>query len=74
MVFVLSGRIEIHHEHYESITLEEDDCAYFDSTIGHALVLQRNESARVLWACTHSRVNDESGLAGNDEVDSVTTK
>jgi transcriptional regulator with XRE-family HTH domain len=55
-VYVLSGRVEIHTEHYEPIGLGPGDCCYFDSSMGHALVSAGKKPARILW------VTSESGL------------
>ncbi len=53
MLFVLSGRVELHLEHYDTIVLEVGDCAYFDSTMGHALVSKGDDEAKIFWASTH---------------------
>lgn len=54
MVYVLSGSVDVHLEHYEPITLNEGDCAYFDSTMGHALISSGSDEAKVFWVCTHA--------------------
>lgn len=51
-VYVLEGRVEIHTEYYSVTTLEEGDCCYFDSTMGHALVNPDPDTCRVLWICS----------------------
>ena len=53
MVYVLSGRVEVHLEHYEPFTLDVGDCTYFDSSMGHALISKSEEDAKILWVCTH---------------------
>lgn len=53
MVYVLSGQVELHLEHYDSIILDVGDCVYFDSTMEHALVSKSDQDARIFWACTH---------------------
>jgi len=48
-LYVLSGTVELHTEHYAPIRLEEGDSCYFDSTMGHACVSAGQEDARILW-------------------------
>lgn len=40
-------------------TLNEGDCAYFDSTMGHALISSGPEDAKVFWDCTHIEQVDD---------------
>lgn len=47
-VFVLSGRIEIHTEHYAPFRLETGESAYFDSSMRHLYISLGDEDARVL--------------------------
>ncbi|HWJ36040.1 MAG TPA: XRE family transcriptional regulator [Steroidobacteraceae bacterium] len=47
-VFVLSGRIEIHTEHYAPFRLEAGESAYFDSSMRHLYISLGDEDARVL--------------------------
>ncbi|GKY87737.1 helix-turn-helix domain-containing protein [Sinisalibacter aestuarii] len=51
-IYVLSGQIELHTEFYAPTKLDPGDCCYFDSTMGHALVNQGDEDAKVLWICS----------------------
>ncbi len=37
-VYVLSGRIEVHTEFYDPVTLGEGESIYLDSSMGHAYV------------------------------------
>lgn len=53
LIYVLSGQVELHLEHYDSIVLDVGDCVYFDSTMEHALVSKGDHDARIFWACTH---------------------
>lgn len=55
-LFVLSGRVELVVEHYEPVTLETGDCAYFDSTLRHGLRALDDSDTRVFWACTYADV------------------
>lgn len=52
VIYVLAGRIELHTEHYAPFVLGPGDCAYFDSTMGHALVAVGLEDAKVFWVCS----------------------
>jgi transcriptional regulator with XRE-family HTH domain len=47
-VYVLSGAIEIHTEHYSPFRLERGESAYFDSSMRHLYVSVSEDSARVL--------------------------
>jgi transcriptional regulator with XRE-family HTH domain len=47
-VYVLSGTIEIHTEHYAPFRLERGESAYFDSSMRHLYVSVSKEDARVL--------------------------
>jgi transcriptional regulator with XRE-family HTH domain len=51
-VYVLDGPIELRTEFYEPRLLKAGDCAYFDSTMGHALLRAGERDALVLWVCT----------------------
>ncbi|MEA2854238.1 MAG: hypothetical protein QOE02_4257 [Rhodospirillaceae bacterium] len=58
-VYVLSGEVEVHTEHYEPVSLAPGDCIYFDSSMGHACVSAGRKPARILW------VTSESGFETN---------
>jgi transcriptional regulator with XRE-family HTH domain len=47
-VYVLSGSIEIHTEHYAPFRLARGESAYFDSSMRHLYVSVSKEDARVL--------------------------
>jgi transcriptional regulator with XRE-family HTH domain len=47
-VYVLSGSIEIHTEHYSPFRLGRGESAYFDSSMRHLYVSVSKEDARVL--------------------------
>ncbi len=51
-VYVLEGKVELRTEHYAPTHLGVGDCAYFDSTMGHALINSGDGAARVLWICS----------------------
>lgn len=47
-VYVLSGIIEVHTEHYAPFRLEAGESAYFDSSMRHLYITLSEEDARVL--------------------------
>jgi len=47
-VYVLSGAIEIHTEHYAPFRLDAGESAYFDSSMRHLYISVSSETARVL--------------------------
>lgn len=47
-VYVLSGAIEIHTEHYAPFRLERGESGYFDSSMRHVYLSVSREDARVL--------------------------
>ena len=51
-VLVLSGTVRLHTEHYAPKLLRVGDCAYFDSTMGHALEAVGDEDAEIFWVCS----------------------
>lgn len=51
-VLVLSGAIHLHTEHYAPKLLNAGDCAYFDSTMGHALEAVGAKDAEIFWVCS----------------------
>ncbi len=50
-VFVLSGTLSVHIEGQEVFYLTERECAYFDSTMGHAYVSAGDKDAEILVVC-----------------------
>ncbi len=64
-VFVLSGVIRVHTAHYAPRDLQPGDCAYFDSTMAHALEALGASDAEVFWICSsehsvHRLLNNQS--------------
>lgn len=49
---VLRGEVELHAEHYAPVKLSPGDSAYFDSTMGHALLAANEEDAEIIWVAT----------------------
>lgn len=60
-IYVLSGEIELHTEHYEPARLRSGDGCYFDSSMGHACISVSKKDAEILWVT--SRVNHPSQAA-----------
>jgi transcriptional regulator with XRE-family HTH domain len=54
-IFVVSGRIVVHTEFYDPVTLEEGESIYIDSNMGHAYVAGEGcDEAVVLGVCSSS--------------------
>lgn len=51
-IYILRGQIELVTEFYAPSLLNAGDAAYFDSTMGHALINKTDEPASVLWICS----------------------
>jgi transcriptional regulator with XRE-family HTH domain len=58
-IYVLQGRIEVHTEFYDPVTLDVGESIYIDSQMGHAYVVaEGHEEALVLGVCSSA----EEGL------------
>ncbi|WP_110598610.1 helix-turn-helix domain-containing protein [Salinicola lusitanus] len=51
-LFVVKGQVVLHTEFYSPVVLNEGDCAYIDSSMGHACLKGSEEDAVVFWVCT----------------------
>lgn len=51
-IYVLSGRIELQVEHYAPVELGVGDCAYFDSTLKHAIRALDETETKIFWTST----------------------
>ncbi len=52
IVYVLQGAIDVHTEYYDTVTLQEGDSIYIDSSMGHAYLLADGyEEATVFSVC-----------------------
>jgi mannose-6-phosphate isomerase-like protein (cupin superfamily)/DNA-binding Xre family transcriptional regulator len=49
---VLEGRLDLHTEFYEPLTVEAGGSVYFDSTMGHAYVSTGSVPLKILCVCT----------------------
>lgn len=61
-VFVLSGAIEIHTEHYAPFQLRQGESAYFDSSMEHVYVSIGDEDAHLL-SVSHDPAERQAGVA-----------
>ena len=53
LVYVIKGRIEVHTEFYDPVTIQEGETIYIDSSMGHAyLVAEGCEEALTLGVCS----------------------
>ena len=70
-IHVLDGRIEVHTEFYDPVTLEKGEGIYIDSNMGHAYVVAEGcDEATVLGICSSSEqdfVSSLMNLHGSDE-------
>jgi len=48
-MYILSGELEFHTEHYKPVVMEAGDSIYYDSSMGHGCVSISKEDAKVLW-------------------------
>lgn len=62
-VYVLSGAIEIHTEHYAPFRLEGGESAYFDSSMRHIYLSIGEEDARVLSVSHDPATADRESVA-----------
>jgi len=52
-IYVIEGRIEVHTEYYDPVTLEAGQGIYIDSSMGHAYVVAEGcEEALILGVCS----------------------
>lgn len=51
-IYILTGQVTLHTDHYAPTVLNAGDSAYFDSTMGHACVSTGDEDAVMLWICS----------------------
>ena len=62
-VYVLKGRVEVHTEFYDPVTLEEGESIYIDSTMGHAyLAAPGCDEATMIGICSSAEEDLMSSL------------
>ena len=54
-MFVLSGDLMFHTEHYRPLAMSAGDSVYYDSDMGHCCVSTGEEDAKVLWVSLERR-------------------
>lgn len=54
-MFVLSGDLMFHTEHYRPLAMSAGDSVYYDSDMGHCCVSIGEEDAKVLWVSLERR-------------------
>src|ERR1700734_3831390 len=76
-IFVLTGRVEVHTEFYETVVLEPGQCMYIDSGMGHAYLLGPGcDEASAVSGCTseHGDLMDSLAKPGHRETSESTGK
>lgn len=63
-LYVVSGAVILHSEHYAPLTLGAGDSCYFDSRMGHALTSASDDDALVLWIATSLHGSLQSAATG----------
>lgn len=59
LIYVIEGKIEVHTEYYDPVTLDVGESIYIDSSMGHAYVVAEGyDQALVLGVCSSA----EDGL------------
>ncbi|WP_282605152.1 helix-turn-helix domain-containing protein [Pelagibius sp. Alg239-R121] len=48
-LYVVSGELELHSEHYRPLAMAAGDSVYYDSGMGHLCISTSKEDAVVLW-------------------------
>jgi len=61
LIYVMSGAVRLHSEHYEPLVLEPGDSVYIDSRSGHALTSCGIGDAVILWICSDQSAVDTAG-------------
>lgn len=68
-VYVLSGAVEVHTEHYQPVRLEEGDSVYLDSTMAHTYIAVDGKDSDILtiWLAPGS----EAGADGMEMAEEM---
>lgn len=72
-VYVLSGRIELHTEFYQPVTLDQGEGFYIDSRMRHRVVSASDADAEVLWVSTTPDVGRHAAEHRHDFPESETS-
>lgn len=62
-IYVVSGRLVLHTEHYEPLQLDPGDSVYFDSSMGHACMSAGDQDATVVWVCSRITATEVAAAA-----------
>ena len=84
-IFVITGRVAVHTEFYEPAVLDPGQCAYIDSSMGHAYLLGPGcDEATLIAGCTstdnellgllRSQEHPETNASSGKSKDAVATK
>lgn len=77
-IYVIEGRIEVHTEFYDPVTIEAGESIYLDSTMGHAyLAADGCEEATVLGVCSSAEeglMESLLGLHGDEALETARGK
>lgn len=65
-IYVLSGEIELHTEHYEPTRMRPGDGCYFDSSMEHACISVSKADAVVLWIASNPTAMSSSNRTEQD--------
>lgn len=72
-IYVIEGRIEVHTEFYDPVTIEAGESIYIDSTMGHAYLAAKGcDEATVLGVCSSAEeglMESLLGLHGHEAVE-----
>lgn len=60
-MYILSGELILHTEHYKPLTMVAGDAVYYDSGMGHGCVSVSQEDAQVLWVSLEAAHASGSG-------------
>lgn len=63
-IYVVSGEIEVHTEHYAPLRLEAGQSCYIDSTMGHAYLAVGAGEARIVGVCSSQEPRLHDVLVG----------
>ncbi len=73
-VYVLSGAIEVHTEHYAPFRLDRGESAYFDSSMRHIYISVSRDNARVLSVSHDPGIPEDISHIMNSSVRPVETE
>jgi mannose-6-phosphate isomerase-like protein (cupin superfamily) len=63
--YVIEGRVDLHTEFYDTVTLEAGEAMYIDSTMGHAYTVGDGcEEAMIVGACSSAEEDQMDQLFG----------